>query len=246
MKLYNAFKDNDKTETLETVYQIINKYDLSLSQEYGYDYYKCNSSEGLGEFNRRGFYDLRFDYNKNKNSDDYYHHMMLYVLIVYSFNNQIRFNHAGDFNLPVGKRDFNSKMEQKLSKFIDRIKSSNYTFICKNFKDIDLSNINKDGFLYADPPYLITCATYNEQNAWNEQCERDLLEFLDNAHSEGLRFALSNVLRSKGKENNILLTWLDTNKDKYKVVELDYNYANSNYQTKDKSGKTEEVLIVNY
>ena len=30
-----------------------------------------------------------------------------------------------------------------------------------------------------DPPYLITCATYNEQNDWTEQDERDLLAYLD-------------------------------------------------------------------
>ena len=44
---------------------------------------------------------------------------MLYLLIVYSFNNQLRFNRKGEFNLPVGKRDFNSKMQGKLEAFID-------------------------------------------------------------------------------------------------------------------------------
>jgi len=52
-----------------------------------------------------------------------------------------------------------------------------------------------------DPPYLITCSTYNEQGAWDEQSEKDLLAFLDKAHIKGVRFALSNVLKSKGKEN---------------------------------------------
>lgn len=33
---------------------------------------------------------------------------------------------------------------------------------------------------------------------------------------------------------------------KYRVIYLDYDYSNSNYQTKDKSSKAEEVLIVNY
>jgi len=42
------------------------------------------------------------------------------------------------------------------------------------------------------------------------------------------------------------LGWLDHNKDKYKAVNLDYSYANSNYQTKDKTASAEEVLIVNY
>ena len=53
---------------------------------------------------------------------------MLYVLIVYSFNNQIRFNSDGKFNLPVGKRDFNTKMAKKLSAFIDVIKNQESRF----------------------------------------------------------------------------------------------------------------------
>lgn len=44
-------------------------------------------------------------------------------MIVYSFNNQIRFNSKGEFNLPVGKRDFNQRMESKLIDFIDTIKT---------------------------------------------------------------------------------------------------------------------------
>ncbi len=44
----------------------------------------------------------------------------------------------------------------------------------------------------------------------------------------------------------ILLDWIDRNVDRYRVIYLDYNYANSNYQTKDKTSKAEEVLIVNY
>ncbi len=106
--------------------------------------------------------------------------------------------------------------------------------------------MSSSDFVYVDPPYLITCATYNEQGGWNEQSEKDLLTFLDDLNSKGIRFALSNVLRSKGKENTILISWLETNATKYKVIPLNYSYANSNYQTKDKSSVSEEVLIINY
>ena len=47
---------------------------------------------------------LRSDFNSlSKKDSDYY--VMLYVLIVFAFNNQIRFNSSGKFNLPIGKRD---------------------------------------------------------------------------------------------------------------------------------------------
>ena len=34
--------------------------------------------------------------------------------------------------------------------------------------------------------------------------------------------------------------------DRYKIVRLNYSYSNSNYQTKDKTSSSEEVLIINY
>ena len=70
--------------------------------------------------------------------------------------------------------------------------------------------------------------------------------FLDELNDRNIRFALSNVLRSKGKENSILIEWLEKNAEKYKAIRLNYSYSNSNYQTKDKSSVTEEVLITNY
>ena len=171
---------------------------------------------------------------------------MLYVLIVYAFNNQIRFNKKGEFNLPAGKRDFNRKMREKLSVFIDRLKSGDYKFESMDFRELPNEKWDEKTFVYADPPYLITCATYNEQDGWNETLERELLSYLDKLSDRKIRFALSNVLHSKGKENTILMDWISRNIGKYRVIYLDYDYSNSNYQTKDKSSKAEEVLIVNY
>lgn len=243
--LYNTFKNLDKEATFEWIYQIIEKYQLSDVSKYGYDYYGCDSSKGLGDYNRDKFLKLREDFNA-KTSEDYFYYVMLYVIIVYAFNNQIRFNSKGEFNLPVGKRDFNSKMANKLSDFIDRIQEQNCKFTCKDFREFDIDSFGENDFVYVDPPYLITCATYNEQGGWDEQNEKDLLAFLDKLTDKKIHFALSNVLRSKGKENAILISWLDKNAGRYKAIPLNYSYSNSNYQTKDKSSSSEEVLIVNY
>ncbi|WP_077858937.1 Dam family site-specific DNA-(adenine-N6)-methyltransferase [Clostridium sp. BL-8] len=245
INLFNTFKSLDKKIILELINKIIDKYELSRSNLQGYSFYGCESTYGLGRYNKDKFLKLREDFN-NKKTKDHEYYIMLYVLIVFSFNNQIRFNKSGKFNLPVGKRDFNSKMETKLVKFIDRIKSSDYSFCCLDFRSYGLEKLDDKSFVYVDPPYLITCATYNEQEGWNEKDEKSLLSFLDRIHEKGLRFALSNVLRSKGKENNFLIDWLNRNSSKYKVIYLDYNYSNSNYQTKDKVSNSEEVLIINY
>lgn len=243
--LYNTFKNLDKEATFEWIYQIIDKYELSLVSKNGYKFYNCESSKGLGNYNRDKFKKLRDDFN-TKTSEDYYYYVMLYVIIVYAFNNQIRFNSKGEFNLPVGKRDFNKKMADKLSAFIDRIQTQNCIFTCKDFREFDFSQLDSNDFVYVDPPYLITCATYNEQGGWNEDSERDLLAFLDTLSEKNIRFALSNVLRSKGKENHILIEWLDKHSNTYRAIPLNYSYSNSNYQTKDRKSISEEVLITNY
>lgn len=243
--LYNTFKNNNKDVILDMIYSIIDKYGLSLVSKYGYEYYDCNSSKGLGSYNKDRFLRMREDFN---NCDDYndYYYILFYVIVVYSFNNQIRFNSNGEFNLPVGKRDFNKKMENKLTDFIDAIKIQNSQFLCVDFTKFDISCLNNKDFVYIDPPYLITCATYNEQDNWNEYKERQLLNFIDKLSDLNIKCALSNVLRNKGKENTILSEWLVQNKNRYIVNYLNYNYSNSSYHTKDRTNSSQEVLITNY
>lgn len=243
--MYHTFKNLDKDVLFEMINKIITKYHLSRSDINGYNFYHCESSSGLGKYNKEHFLKLREDFNENTNYD-YNYYVMLYVMIVYSFNNQIRFNRDGKFNLPVGKRDYNTKMQQKLSAFVDRLKSGNYLFTSMDFEQFDLSPYGKKDFIYADPPYLITCATYNEQGGWNEDKEKALYTFLDKANNQGVRFALSNVLSSEGKENSLLQDWIKHNKNKYNVVHLEFNYSNSNYQKKDRNTGSDEVIIKNY
>lgn len=86
---------------------LISKYSLSNSYKNGYKIYRetCHDqadNNGLKDYNSNGFYKLREDYNslKDKNSDKA--NTMLYLLMVYGFNNDIRFNNDGDYNLPIG------------------------------------------------------------------------------------------------------------------------------------------------
>ena len=244
--LYNTFKNLDKSNALDFINNIIDKYALSRCSQNGYEFYGCNSADGLGDYNKDKYIKLREDFNKKAENQDYYYYIMLYVLIIYSFNNQIRFNSKGEFNLPVGKRDFNEKMQNKLSDFIDRLQNGDYSFLCEDFRKFDISKLTANDFVYADPPYLITCASYNEQNGWNEDLERDLLKFLDGLHEMNIKFALSNVLENNGKKNTILSDWLEKNNEVYKSIHFDYNYSNSNYHKKNKTSSADEVLIVNY
>lgn len=243
--LYQTFQHLEKDEILKWIYEIIAEYGLSLVSRNGYQFYNCDSSTGLGEYNRDPFNRLRDFFNKCT-VIDYRYYVMLYVIIVYAFNNQIRFNSDGEFNLPVGKRDFNERMNSKLSSFIEKIQHGNYEFVCQDFRKFNIEMLSENDFVYADPPYLITCATYNENGGWRKSDELDLLNFLDKIHYSGKKFALSNVICSNGKENKILLDWLKQNVGVYHTVHLNYSYANSNYHKINKLSKNDEVLIINY
>lgn len=240
IELLRYFYQTDISVIINEIDHIIKKYNLSNTSRFGYQHYGCNSSNGLAETNRENYLFLRDFYNSSKHKTA----IMLYVLIVYSFNNQIRFNRKGDFNLPVGKRDFNDKMRNKLIAFCTQLKKKDIDFRNSDFREIDLQNLPSNTFIYCDPPYLITTASYNENGGWSEKDERDLLHYLSEAHSQGFKFSLSNVLKSKGCENVILKEWID--KNQFNVIYVNKSYSNSSYQRKNKESDTIEVLITNY
>ncbi len=240
--LFLYLKNNSFDELFPKIKQVIKDYNLTDSPSHDYAYYNCNSAKGLGSYNKAGFIRLRNAFNKLENGDNNYY-LFLYVLIVYAFNNQIRFNSNGDFNLPIGKRDFNLKMQNKLKLFLGKLEEKNITFLNKDFTEIEPKILSPKDFVYADPPYLITCATYNEKH-WNESEERRLLQYLDSLSQHGIHFALSNVLSTDNKTNTILSNWLENNSN-YICHHLNYSYKNSNYHKKT-IAKTDEVLITNY
>lgn len=239
--LFSFFKGKSYDDLLPKIQEVINNFNLSDSEKNGYLFYNCNSANGLGNFNKTGFLNLRETFNTlSKSNENYY--LYLYILIVYAFNNQIRFNSDGEFNLPVGKRDFNLRMQNKLKNFLSALETKNISFSNYYFSDIKIPELSEKDFVYADPPYLITCATYNEKS-WNEDEEKKLLSYLDELSKNKIRFALSNVLYTDNKTNTILQAWL--NERKYNCHHLDFSYKNSNYHKKN-IAKTDEVLITNY
>ena len=225
--IYKAFQNGyDSVEGIINVIEsYIAKYNLSID-------------------NTEGFNKLRNDYNSNPFKSNYITSTVLYVLICYSFNHQFRFNSKGEFNMPFGKNrsQWNDTMKKNLINFHKAITEKNIIFTNKDFNELKIDKLSSNDFVYCDPPYLITCATYNEKDGWNENSERKLLELLDILNSQSVKFALSNVLFSKGKTNDILIEW----SQKYNVHHLDYTYQNCNYHTKDKESKQDEVLITNY
>lgn len=227
IEMFKIFQDNSISKTIDHINERIERFELSL-------------------INTEGYNQLRDLYNKDKNPLD------LFVLIAYSFNHQIRFNSNHQFNTPFGKNrsSFNKSMESNLKQFISRLQENDIQLSSSSFEKFDLSFLSENDFVYCDPPYLITTGSYNDGKrgfeGWGEKEELLLLQTLDNLDSCNIKFALSNVLEHKGKSNDILKNWLQK-KSNYKINYLDFNYANSNYQTiiRDKNASI-EVLITNY
>lgn len=196
---------------------------------------------GLSKTNREAFNKLREDYNTKQNPLD------LYTLVCYSFNYQFRFNNNMKYNNPFGKNrsHFSTSLEKKLVSFAGAIDEQDVWFTSKDFRDVRLNSLNRNDFVYCDPPYLITTGSYNDGNRcfkdWTEKEEKDLLNLLDKLNYKGVKFGLSNVLEHKGKKNNILIQW----SKKYNVRHLNMDYNNCNYQTNKNIG-SDEVYVCNY
>lgn len=236
IELLNYFKNNSYENVISEIEEIIHKYKLSESNVHGYKYYGCNSNDGLSKYNKEKYINLRENYNSGDRSP-----IVFYTMLIFAFNNYIKFNKQNNFTTAVNKRDFNNSLRLKLKKYLDKVNEIDIDFIHKDFRQLNTNEIKDDDFVYCDPPYLITCADYNEN--WTEKDDIDLFEKLDYINEKGVKFALSNVLEHKGKSNERLKEW----SKKYNIHILSSNYGNCNYHTKDKStNSTVEVLITNY
>jgi adenine-specific DNA-methyltransferase len=239
VQLLKLIQNNNFEDLNQRVIDIIEKFGLSQSYIKGYDFYNADSSAGLGQFNKNAFLELRNEFNKDKTRID-----LLLVLVLYSFNNQIRFNHNGDFNLPIGKRDYNGSSRKNVASFNQISNEKQIIFKTQDFREIEKADLQKNDFVYLDPPYLLGLASYNELGGWTKKDEKDLYNLLSCLNKKGVRFALSNVLEHKGEINEIMKNW--AKKNNFKINELNYDYKNSNYHSTAKNNKTIEVLITNY
>ncbi|HHX70664.1 MAG TPA: DNA adenine methylase [Gallicola sp.] len=201
---------------------------------------KTIEENNLSPTSKDSFIEFRKKYNTTKNIED------LFILICYSFNYQMRFNNSHQYNSSFGYEasTMNDNIRNNINLFVNAIHNKDVTFLSKDFREVDLSSLTKNDFVYCDPPYLISGAVYQDGKrgfkGWSPQDDIDLYGLLDNLNSEGIRFALSNMIHSKNRSNDYLIEW----SKKYNVNYLRANY-NSNYQ-RDMTGKDVEVLITNY
>jgi DNA adenine methylase Dam len=224
-EMLGAFRSCGATECLRIIDQYIERY--SLTQD-----------------NKEGFLRLRKLYNTATVMDP----ILLYTLICYSFNSQIRFNSKWEFNGSFGRdrSSFNPALREKFVAFVNRLQEINIEFSARDFKRVNIAGLGKGDLVYCDPPYLVTCAVYNDGkrgfNGWTAEDDKKLFERLDTLDRAGVKFALSNMMESKGKSNDALTEWAK----KYHVHYMESTYNNCNYQKKSRDSRDVEVLITNY
>lgn len=224
LDVYTYFKEHSIDFILDTISNRISFFNLT----------KENSD---------GYLQLRAKYNENKNPLD------LFILSIFSFNHQIRFNNQHLFNAPFGRErsHYNESIKNNLIKFISALHSKNIEITNFDFKLFDFSKLTKNDFLYSDPPYLITSASYNDGKrgftGWSEKEEKSLLTILSQLNKSKVKFMLSNVIEHNQRTNTILLDWIKS--ENLNVRQINSNYKNSSYNKKNKT-ESLEVVISNY
>lgn len=176
-------------------------------------------------------------YNQRKNILD------LYTLMFFAFSQQFRVNKDGDFNMPLGNNCFSAQNEQAIHKGIYFFKQPNIHLSNRDFEVFldDISLENSD-FVYFDPPYSHSLATYNERNnKWHKNDDLRLLAYCANLNQKGIKFGISNIFTNNNAENALL-------KDFCKENALNiFSPSSFTYSACGKGNKShKEVFICNY
>lgn len=189
--ILQMFKQEDTTALLTFIEKTIKRYGLE----------KCNKD---------AYIRIREDLNK-KYRDTAKAYKYLYVVILYGFQQQLRFNSNYEFNNPVGESGYSDSVKEKIVSFSRRLKELNVDFHIGDYRDID-ELVDADTLVYVDPPYLITLGSYNDGKrgfrGWNNDEEERLLAYLDGLIDRGCKVVVSNVLEYKGLRNTRLDNWI--------------------------------------
>ena len=215
-KLVESFKTTDTYQYILFIKKLIKKFGLEPENAENY-------------INIRDYYNS-FPIEKRDPK-------LLYVVILYGFNQQIRFNGNHNFNNPVGMRWFNDKVFEKMVSFSREIKEKNIIFESIDYHQIYYEP-HKISFTYLDPPYMLTTGAYNDGkrgfHGWTSETEKYFFDFVDKLNEENKPFMVSYVLEHKGEYNFHLEEWIK--KRGYNIIEVDPLLGNNR----------KEILITNY
>lgn len=226
------------------IYNDINPFVEGLIQSFSLDTYKYLTyvskliqKYGLAPNETENYVALRDKYNSTPIPER--DPRMLYTLILYGFQQQIRFNANHGFNNPIGSRWFNECLLSKFITFARCSKSKNVEYLNVSFERL-IDQITPDTFVYADPPYRSTLGVYNDGKrgfeGWTIEHEKRLCLFLDQIHQREAKFMLSYVLQVEDFYNADVANWVQRNN--YHIIDIEIPQGRYNNRR--------EVLIINY
>ena len=77
IQLLNMFKNYSSDYIINQIENIVNEYGLSDTSKNGYEFYGCNSSDGVAKYNKEKYLKMRTDYNNNQ--DDVF---LFYTVVI--------------------------------------------------------------------------------------------------------------------------------------------------------------------
>ena len=83
IKLFESWKETSPQMIVKSITKLIRKFRLSDTSKYGYEFYGCDSSSGLADYNREPYAELKKELNKRRKQKNYTTY--LFVAIVYGY-----------------------------------------------------------------------------------------------------------------------------------------------------------------
>jgi DNA adenine methylase Dam len=231
--LYNIFKTKTSESIIEHIEKRIEEFNLPKERTKRNQYKDKFQLEKY----KQSYLNFRNFYNQNKNPLD------LYTLMFFSFSQQLRFNSKGEMNMPYGMDCFSESNKEYIRNGVSFFSQSNVFVSKSDFRNIHskMQEFTTNTFIYLDPPYLNTTATYNENGGWCVEDEKDLYLLCEALNEKGFKFAMSNVFNNKNTSNEMLINWCENNNwNVYEVKGMTYSSCGRG------NSKAKEVVITNY
>ena len=208
---------------------------------------KTGYDEIVEYVNNRGGLPDKIDFSRPYTEEERELWIRAFLTTAHCFSNQPNYSPEGLIKHAYANdhRHVNPVMRKNIRNFYSRMKTKDVSLNMGDFRTITPERLaelypGRDVYFYADPPYLVTNAFYND--GWGEDEENDLYELLDRVDAAGYGFGLSNVRHSQGRVNNILNTWAE----KYNAHDLHFHYGNASASRKVRSEeKPGEVFVTN-
>lgn len=237
----------DINQDLVNCYNAIKKNVENLIEELEELQREFKKRKGNEEKRKRYFYDIRTEFNNEKN--DNYEAATAAKLIFLNrtcFNGLYRVNRKGEFNVPFGRyknpKICNSVNLRNVSNLLQKAE-----IICGDFKK-SIEHIDEKTFVYFDPPYRPLSATASftsySKDSFTEKDQENLAEFCKDVNQTRAQLLLSNSDPKNEDKNDHFFEVHYKEEDGFKIHRVKAIRA-INCKAEGR-GQIDELIIINY